>query len=558
MTQQTAGGRIVPFPMAASYVRRKALENRREGRLPEAAELFRRGAEMDEGGENLLDLARVLADMGCPEQAARALERLIILEPANACAYYELALMNLRLGRRDAACDCAANCVMLAPDTPLAEEAHEIMEQLAQSDELPPSKRQGVLLRRGAEFQRKGEKEKARRAFERALKASRKAPAMRCTLGALYLEQGAMGKALVQVEKALKRMPDYLPAHILRCLTLERRGCHQLAVRLLEALSRREYGNEQTELLCRTARQVGGEKQALRFLQRQLRRSPYSIRLLEEAALSCWRLGRIDRAEKLWQRILHIDPANDSAKICMGMAEKGCHEPPREAGLLPHREMMERLKKLTVALSLGQAGFMEAQAETPRWESVIRWAFTLPPCGLHQPLLKALEAWPRWQREAFLKPLLLDHSVAEETRRQIVYHLIAAGHEGPLLMLYGCHLTQVEAQTEANVPNGWKRFLHAYLPECCDVPDAAGAVGFAARCWRALLPEQRMDAAGERSYAWVMAVKLLALEKAGFIELENEMAARLPISVRRVERLMDLIERQMALKEAPTHEADRL
>ena len=55
-----------------------------------------------------------------------------------------------------------------------------------------------------------------------------------------------------------------------------------------------------------------------------------------------------------------------------------------------------------------------------------------------------------------------------------------------------------------------------------------------------------------------MAVKLLALEKAGFIELENEMAARLPISVRRVERLMDLIERQMALKEAPTHEADRL
>ena len=54
-----------------------------------------------------------------------------------------------------------------------------------------------------------------------------------------------------------------------------------------------------------------------------------------------------------------------------------------------------------------------------------------------------------------------------------------------------------------------------------------------------------------------MAVKLLALENMGFVDLENELAAHLPISVRRVERLMDRIERQLALKEALTDETDR-
>lgn len=559
MTQRTDGGRIVPFPMTAAYVRRKAQENRREGRLVEACELFRKGSEMEGGEDCLLDLARVLWDMGCPEQAARALERLIIRQPGNACAYYELALAHARLGRRDAACDCAANCLALTPDSPLAEEARELMEHLAQPDEIPPSNRQGVLIRRGTAYQRQGQPEKARRAFERALRASRKAPSMRCALGMLYLEQGEPAKALKQAEKALRQYPDHLAAQSLQSLTRAADGDREAAAAVLDQMSRNPGAQSCFSLLCRTARQACGEAKALSLIEEQLRRQPCSIPLMEEAALSHWRLGQVFPAMRLWQQILRIDPANDSAKVCLGMAEAGCHEPPREAGMIPQAEMMARLRVLTVALSGGPEGFERFEAETPRSEDVIRWAFTLPVCGIHGPLLAALKtAWPFERVQNLLRPLLLDHAVAEEVRRQIVYHLIASGHQSPLLMLYGCHITQVEAQPAAGTPNLWKRFLHAYLPECCDMPDAREAVAFAARCWKAMRPDQRQQAVGEKAYAWVMAVKLLCLETGGFIELENEMAAHLPISVRRVERLMDLIERLLALKEAPTNEADRL
>jgi len=558
MTQQTAGGRIVPFPITAAYVRRKAQENRREGRILEAAELFRKGSEMENGTDCLMDLAQTLSLMGCPEQALSALERLIIQTPQDPQAYYEMTLNQMRMGRQEAALDCAANCLALDPEGPYAETLQEMMEHIAQPEGVPPSNRQRILVRRGAAFQAAGQEEKALKAFKRALKASRKTPAMYCALGFLYLEQKMPAKALSQARQALKKDPEHLPGQCLRCLAADRMGHQTLARQMLENMSRSCYQDEQISLLCRTARQMGGEDQALRFLKRQLRRSPYSIPLLEEAALSHAQLGQMKDAMEKWRRILRIDPVNDSARVCLRMAEAGCYEAPRQAGMIPPSEMLGRLQCLTLALSQGPERFLQEDARTPRWEDVVRWAFTLPYCGLHQPLLQALNTWPPERASGLLKPLLLSDGVGEEVRRQIVYYLILSGEKGPFMMRYGNRITQVEAQETASVPQGWKRFLQLFLMECRDVPNPSQAVAFAQRCWLAFTPAQQMEALGERAFGWVMAVKLLALENMGFVDLENELAAHLPISVRRVERLMDRIERQLALKEALTDETDRL
>lgn len=549
MTQRKDGGRIVPFPSSAAYVRRKALENRREGRLVEAAELFRRGAELEEGTQCLLDLAHVLAQMGCYQQANQALHRVLIRQPMEAEAYYLLALNHLAMGAYEEAADRAANCLNLAPEGPWAEELQEMLEQMAQPEGTPVSSRQGILARRSMIFQGLGQFEKARKAFKRALRASRKNPAMHCGMGFLLLEQGDTRGAIRHAQAALKKDPGSCHAHCLRAMALYAQGSAPLAERLMEAQSLNCTRDDEILLLCSTARRMGREAQALHFLKRQLRRRPYAIPLLEEAALSHWRLMQIPQAIKLWKRILRIDPCNDSAKVCLKMALKGAHEPPEQAGLIPQGERYARLQILTQALSQGPETFANTGESIPRWEDMITWAFTLPHCGLHQPLLKALETWPQAKMSAFLRPLLLDGRVSPQVRSQIIYHLILAGEKGPFLMLYGPHITQADRQQEAEKQlGGWRRFLKLFLAECRDIPDAAAATAFAARCWEALTSLQKLEALGDRVYAWVMAVKLLALEQQGLIELESKLAWRMPISVRRVERLMDLIEKQLALE----------
>ncbi|MBQ8535889.1 MAG: tetratricopeptide repeat protein, partial [Clostridia bacterium] len=234
MTQRTAGGRIVPFPMTAAYVRRKALENRREGRLLEAADLFRRGAELEEGVECLVDLAQVLAAMGCRQQACQTLCRAIIQEPMRPDAYYHLALCYLEMGRQQEAADCAANCLALDPAGPYAEEIQELMEHLAQPDGVPESNRQGVLARRSVVYQRQGCDEKARQAFKRALRASRKTPFMLYSMGFLLLEQGDTKGALRHAQMALKSDPQSCHEHCMRCMALCVLGNEPLSEKLLD------------------------------------------------------------------------------------------------------------------------------------------------------------------------------------------------------------------------------------------------------------------------------------------------------------------------------------
>lgn len=554
MTQRTDGGRIVPFPSSPAYVRRKALENRREGRLLEAMDLFRRAMELDPSDDATpLDLAELLSEVGCFEQSNQVLYRLLSRSCQVPEAYYGLAANHLQLMNREEAMDSAANYLALEPEGIYSEEAQDMIDSLLEAERPQASARQQVLLRQGIRAKQRGERDKAAAAFERALRASRYAPGMRCVLGLFHLEEGRPQRALQEANRALKADPGRLQARCLQCQALYRLGYQALAKRLLASLAPSCHTLPEVRVYCHTAQETGDEGLALLLLRRLLRSQPYAIPHLHRAALALWRLGKLQAARRLWRRILRIDPGDDAAKVYLSRRDS---LPPEEAGWLPKAEIRARIKVLLDMVLSAASGTAEAAAFSPQWEEAVVWAFcTLAEGPFHQVLLKALEAWPRQGATDLMRRLLMAPRVPDGLRRLAVSQLITLGEKGPFTMLYNGHITQVDQIRQGSgLPGGWRRFLQLMLLECRGLSRPEEAVVFAGQAWLAMTPAQRLEAVGEGGYAWVCAVKLLHLEKARRTQELSACADALSISVRRVERIMNQLDRQMN-KEGTPHEA---
>lgn len=540
MTLQTDNGRIVAFPASGGYIFRKANENRREGRLLQAVELMRRGLELEPEREDAwLDLAEILNEMGCYEQSNRVLYKLLSCRMYVPEAYYGLAANHSALMNQQKAVDSAANYLALAPEGAFAESAQEIIESLGDMGEKPASARERIHLRRSANAQRQGEDDIALVYLKRALKASRYAPRLYVSLGMAYLERGEAAKARRCGALALRKDPELVQAACLQAMAIYGMGYPKLAARLLQTWEKRCVEPRDVRAYGFTVGVVMGQAQLLKALKRRLRQTPWNLSVMEMAAHAAWKLGQTEEAARLWRRMLRIDPKEDAARASLELVETGLGEPPEEPGMLPKYQALKRLESLTQALSKGFDGFKAAESADPAWQDKVAWAFTLPPCGLQEPLLDAISAlWPREKTVSLLRWLLVAPRVDDPVRRLAVVRLFTMGEKGPFLMLYGQHLTQVDRTDAVNAPDPWRQFRRMMLLECRELLRPEQALIFARDAWKRMTPAQRQEAVGEKAYAWVMAMKFWYLDSQGLMDDVQRCTHEMAISPRRVERMM--------------------
>ena len=198
---------------------------------------------------------------------------------------------------------------------------------------------------------------------------------------------------------------------------------------------------------------------------------------------------------------------------------------------------------IAAALAGGEERLRELWRRDDDLKKTVRWAFTLPDDRLQSALLGVLNAVGP-EGAGFVKELLTDDALSELVKRRAVLLLSRMGEPMPYVLTYRRRITQVQCVPKemAGVPQ-WRSFLKLFLMEAGHWGSSRDAAFFAADMYKALPRDLREEAAGEKALQWVKAFEVLFLHMKGRERDIEKVVRHLPISVRRILRVIRLIER---------------
>ena len=541
-------GDVVPFARSTDYWHARAMDNRRSLRFPEAVELLRSAMRQEpDNVEIQMDLAETLSEMECFEQSSRLLFSLLGRDPNLAECYYGLACNDYGLQKNEEALDALFHYLRLAPDGPYAEEARDMLEMLTDWESTAGGSRGEVLIKRGMKAFADDKPHKATEHLKRALKVSRDMTRVRTMLSLSLLSEGKPEEALRHAAAACQKDRQSVQARCSFCCALSMLGKPRAAAGFLIEAAKWCTSPYEELLFCHTASQLNQRELVLKFLQERSKWTPFRIGTLHSLAVAYYNLGHLQKAKALWLRILQIDPENLLAEYGRDLCEKFVVEGETAAKalsyhpILPKEENQRRLQLIAAALSEGEEALKEHWRKDNTLRKMVRWAFTLPDDRLHSALLGVLAAVGK-EGAGLVKDLLTDDTMSEELKQKAILLLNRLGEPMPYVITYRRRITQVNCvpREYEGIPQ-WRSFLKAFLMEASRWGEAKDAAFFAAKMYKALPRSMREDAAGERTLQWVKAFEILFLLKYGRDKQVAQVIRELPISIRRIQRVIRVI-----------------
>ena len=543
-------GDVVPFARSTDYWHRRAMDNRRSLRFPEAVELLRSAARQEpDNVEIQMDLAETLSEMECFEQSSRLLYRLLSRDPNLAECYYGLACNDYGMQKNEEALDALIHYLRLAPEGPYAEEARDMLEMLSGVDDGTGNSRGELLIKRGMKAFADDKPHKATEHLKRALRVSRDMTRVRTMLSLSLLSEGKPKEALRHALAACARDKHSVQARCSLCCALWMLKKPRAAAGLLQEAAKWCDSPYEELLFCHTASQLNQRELLLKFLQARSQFTPFRTGTLHSLAVAYYNLGYYQKAKALWLRVMQIDPDNLLAEYGHSLCEKGLKgEESVEKTLsyhpiLPREENQRRLHFIAAALAGGEDALKEQWRRDDTLKKMVRWAFTLPDDRLQGALLGVLSAVGP-EAAGLVKELLTDDTMSEELKRRAVLLLNRMGEPMPYVLTYRRRITQVQfiPRESRGVPQ-WRSFLSLFLKEAGRWGKSREAAFFAAELYRALPRAMREEASGESGLQWVKAFEILFLYSEGRVDEIEEVAQDLPISIRRVQRVIRCIQR---------------
>ncbi len=544
-------GDIVPFNRPTAYWHRRAMDNRRSKRFAEAVELLRRAAGQEPDNiEIKMDLAETLSEMECFEQSSRLLYQLLSRDPNLAECYYGLACNDYGLQKNEEALDALFHYLRLAPEGPYADDARDMLEALSVDDYPSGSSRGELLIRRGLKAFQEDRPHKATEHLKRALRISRDLTRVRTMLSLSLLSEGKPKEAFRHAMVACAKDPQSVQARCSLCCALWMMGKPRAAAGLLQEAARWCDSPYEELLFCHTASQLDQRELLLKFLRERSQWTPFRVGTLHSLAVAYFNLGHLKKAKGLWARILQIDPDDMLADYCHDLCQRMLNGETDNIGqtlsyhpILPREENQRRLQLIAAALAGGEEKLRERWRSDVTIKKMVRWAFTLPDERLQGALLGVLSAvGPEGADVA--RELLTDDTLSEEVKRRAVLLLNRMGEPMPYVLTYRRRITQVQCapRDEGGVPQ-WRAFMKTFIRELRNVKDIQAAMRFAARLFAALPRAMREEAAGERALQWAKAFEVLFLRREGREEDAQRVLHELPISARRIERVIRRLEK---------------
>lgn len=545
-------GQVVPFTLSAAKMRRGANNRRKQGAHLEATELLRQAAWAEDSVMGWLALGQQLRALGCYEQAAVMLTRLLARDERTPEIWLELGRCLRAIGQRELALDCYYHFLQEDPYGPAADEARMALSDLEAPEHAHEPLRLMNLIHRGMHDWQEGRRERALRRLHRALRMTCRPERLGITIALLYMAEGNPHAALPYVAAVLRKEPNNP-----RCLTTMATIFSQMdKPRIARAFLRRSMPYCQDvpgeELFLSAADAIFARREAKDYLHERLRKQPHRIALLHTLADQCYAAGQRDRALQIWQRILRLDPDDRRARVLRKWAPEHPELPLPPHYTLPAQALRSQLAHLTEAVA-SRIPVEEILRSGTQTRAVLDWCFTLRDAQRQSFALGLLMRSDHPAVRRYFKELLLSSAVAPEIQQCVLVRLAELGETGPMLLLMGGRFTPVQCQKTQNRPqNLWRLFLPTLLYESRFWRQSEEIVALAADLWPMLSPQQRQEAATQGSICWAKAIELLYLHMTGQEEAAFSVMEKLSVSPRRVRRILRAIQTKMDSEPIPT------
>lgn len=297
---------VVPFERSAAYWAKKARKAYGPSRMPDAALMMRKALEKSGDSHVALELAAIYRSMHCISAAERYL-----MKAAADCGItpelcYETGLCALERQEEMIAENALDACIRLSPDSPLAHQAQDVLENYAWSWQKPEKRMARSLAM--SHFARvrlqKGDVKEAKKWARAAWQRGKTGEA-----AILYgMLQGTPREAEPYVQYAVEKMPGQIQPMLLLSQVYAQQGRMDMARAFMGLCAGMCECLQQAEAFCWMAWQMGFFGEALALAEEKLKMFPCSVDYLLLKYRSLKKMGEREKAERVLQTILEIDP----------------------------------------------------------------------------------------------------------------------------------------------------------------------------------------------------------------------------------------------------------
>ncbi len=540
----TEQGMVIPFRLPSSRMRRSAETYRRHGQVLDALALVRKAAQQDDTADGWQALAAELRQMACWEAASAILGRVLSRPDHAPSAWLDMARCMSAQGQLELAQDCVYHLLQEDPWSPEADAARAMLPDLEEGEAKEP-RRVTLLIQRGLRAWYEGDKVLCDRRIRRAVRLTSKKERLMVTMALMHMMRWDFPGAMAWLSAALRMDPASPRALCTASAVFQQMGKARIARAFLRKAMPYCQDTRLEEQFLTAAWAVDDWPAMRRYLDMQLRRYPHRVTLLNAKATLLYEQGDVAGAQQCWRQTLSIDPTDRRALELLTWTQTGERAPLPMPGKRPKAEQTRQQALLEGAEDLFTPG---SEART-----VLDW-FAASPDITEQRL--ALEAAAKKDDPAaeirFLQEVIARPGVQLETCQRALMRLAEMNVTDSMTMLAGDRYTAVQCQkTEKPTRRRlWRLYLPMLLTETRRYGMSEDIAQFAASIWEAMTPDQRRHAATSGGYLWCKAMEVLWLRMTGQEERAVRLVRKLPVSARRISRVLRQIGRNMQTEPA--------
>ena len=522
---------VVAFERSGTYLRRKAAENRREGRYADALTLLylaRGKTDFDASLE--MEIAEIMNEMGCCEESNQILLRLLQRGEMKGECLYAIASNYLNLQDPERARHMALMCLAEEPEGEFSLDAQDVIdaaeEMLEQTD--AKSEHSEQLLRRGLRALEQGQAERAQRLLQRAVKTGGGAEAL-TVLSFCHLMQEDTRRALSAAVRAHAAAPHDIRTQCARACARFASGDRKEAVKILQRAEREHPEPPELMLLCQSACDMGLDAMAYRQLRALSTFQPYAPRVQLMLSVAALNLGHVREAARALGPLCRLFPQNPVYdayfRIARERLERGDEQPPaKESERLPYSGQPPQGVSLGWLVDLGTqlvtgAEELRARIETDdSFYRVLEWLLhvQLPGTDVWQTVLRSLSRVQSGRVKGLLCDMLTDASLADEVKREAMTALGVLGERGPLYADIDGRMVRMTVRTGVSqrpLSQSYERVLQAVVERLTPIYGDVGEQ--VADIWTAFVQREGPQGAMRRPDAWMAALEYVYHQKCG-------------------------------------------
>jgi len=456
MGNETTTGQLLPFERSAEYLRRVAVRQRKDGRLLPALETLRRSLEKEpDSSDTQLEIARTYAQMRCPGLSNRALFPLLSREEIAAecfhLAGYNFYTMNMDKSARD----CFVLYLQKKPAGRFSPDTAELIDTLGEDTVSPLDLKINHRTQRVLHALDSGRPALAIRLARRLIALEKRNSGTHALLAFALLENGDATAAYHAAQSAYRLNSSDVRAICAMAATLASAGHRAAARAFLSRAQKKADGAEDSELICRTACEMGDHARARDVLLVLQPSAPLSNELLHLLAAASYNAGELQRALECWRLLRRIDPADMMAEFRLERAEAGTLETPiTYYPDVPRQEVLSRLSHLSAIVQEGVEGIRRRWLEDDTLERLVQWGLHSSQPGIPEAMMGLMTTIRDEDCSAPLVEMLSDVNISDDRKRNALATLCLMGQNGPHYALIGDRISLVHVTRADKAPNG--------------------------------------------------------------------------------------------------------